>query len=221
MIAVDADLSVSTINHLADHARDYGKPLFISVGSSAAGERSWIESHAENMATCLSARLVVLRPLLEKLAIPQPQIDAFQHLVETGEASSLLDINELCRKLKTKYLLCCNVQKSQGFALLAAGLAPRHHYFKTPADVRTRVQGGNSAGVMDGAMVGFIQSYARVAKGKAGDGAVVDDRTQKVFDTNILDLVRYVSESEGATPGSVISFDEQEQEGSRVPSSGA
>jgi hypothetical protein len=126
------------------------------------------------------------------------------------------DVNAICSKLKTKNLLCCNVQQSQGFAVFAAGPTPYSHFFTTPVDVRSRVQEGNSAGVMDGAMAGFIQSCAQLeTQGKAGNGALFNAGTQKLFDTNIVDLVRHVSESEGATPGSVISFDEQAQEQSR------
>jgi len=217
MLALDSDLAVATINHIADHCRDRDKPLFISVGSTTAGMRSWIQSHDENIATCLTARLLVACRLLQQLSLGEVEINAFRHFVETGEMNGPFDVNAICSKLKTKHLLCCNVQQSQGFALFAAGPSPYTHFFKTPVDVRSRVQQGNSAGVMDGAMAGFIQSYAKLhARGTIEDGALANAKTQKLFDTNIGDLVRHVSESEGATPGSVISFDEQEQERSRV-----
>jgi hypothetical protein len=219
MLALDCDLAVSTINHIADHCRDRGKPLFLTVGSTAAGLRSWIHGHDENLATCLTARLLVVCRILEQLSFKQAELAAFRHFVETGQMNGSFDVNAICSKLKTRHLLCCNVQISQGFALFAAGPAPYSHFFRTPIDVRSRVQEGNSAGVMDGAMAGFIQSCARVTLRGAGagaDGALVNDKTQKIFDTSIVDLVRHVSESAGATPGSVISFDEQEQEQSRM-----
>jgi hypothetical protein len=123
------------------------------------------------------------------------------------------DVNAICSRLKSRHLLCCNVQTSQGFALFAAGPTPYAHFFQTPVDVRSRVQEGNSAGVMDGAMAGFIQSCAQLLeRTKAGNDLLVSKDSQRLFDTNILDLVRHVSETEGATPGSVISFDEQAQE---------
>ena len=40
--------------------------------------------------------------------------------------------------------------------------------------------------------------------------------SQRIFNTNILDLVEHVSESEGATPGSVISFEEEARQQSRL-----
>ena len=213
MLALDSDLAVSTINHIADHCRDRGKPLFVSVGSTTAGMRSWVQSHDENIATCLTARLVVARRLLEQQSLGEAEINAFRHFVETGETNGSFDVNAICRKLKTKHLLCCNVQQSRGFALFVAGQDPYTHFFKTPVDVRSRVQQGNSAGVMDGAMAGFIQSYAKLyVRGAIEEGALANVKTQRLFDTNIVDLVRHVSESEGATLGSVISFDEREQE---------
>jgi sugar/nucleoside kinase (ribokinase family) len=213
MLSLDSDLAVSTINHIADHCRDRDKPLFISIGSTTAGMRGWIQSHDENIATCLTARLLVARRLLEQLSFQEEEIDAFRHFVETGQINGQFDINAICGRLKTKHLLCCNVQKSQGFALFAAGPNPHKHFFATPIDVRSRVQEGNSAGVMDGAMAGFIKSCARADwRGKAEDGALVNAKTQRLFDTNIVDIVRHVSESEGATQGSVISFEEQASE---------
>jgi hypothetical protein len=214
MLALDSDLAVTTVNHLADHSRDYEKPLFISVGSPTAGLRSWIHSHDENLATCLTGRLLVLCKMLEQLSFEKAHIDAFQHFVETGEMKGSFDVNAICSRLKARHLLCCNVQTSQGFALFAAGQTPYAHFFRTPVDVRSRVQEGNSAGVMDGAMAGFIQSCAQVLDRRkaAGNDLLVGKDTQRLFDTSILDLVRHVSETEGATPGSVISFDEQEQE---------
>ena len=149
----------------------------------------------------------------DRLIRTAAEINAFRHFVETGETNGSFDVNAICRKLKTKHLLCCNVQQSRGFALFVAGQDPYTHFFKTPVDVRSRVQQGNSAGVMDGAMAGFIQSYAKLyVRGAIEEGALANVKTQRLFDTNIVDLVRHVSESEGATPGSVISFDEREQE---------
>jgi hypothetical protein len=73
---------------------------------------------------------------------------------------------------------------------------------------------GTSAGTVDGALAGFIQSYAQLAKRTrgAGDGGVINGDNAKVFQANILDFVEDVAESEGATTGSVISFEEQASE---------
>ncbi len=51
---------------------------------------------------------------------------------------------------------------------------------------------------------------------KVEDGNLVNDATQKHFHTSILDFVEHVSESEGATQGSVISFEEQASEQSQL-----
>ena len=217
MLVFDSDLAVATVNHIADHARDNDKPLFVCIGSPLAGQRSWIGSHDTNMATCLSGRLRVLCLILEQLKLPPGDLAGFRRFVETGDTASPFDVNEICRLLKTKHVVCCTVRQSQGFALLAAGQRPYSCFFTTPGEVRKRIQHGNSAGVVDGALAGFIQTYAHLARrGKVQDGDVVNDATRKLFDRNILDLVDHVSESEGATPGSVISFEEEARQQSRL-----
>lgn len=210
MLALDADLAVSTVNHIAEHARDHDKPLFISVGSPTAGARSWIGSYDINLATCVSGRLLVLCKVLERLPFSAGEIAAFRQFVETGERSDALDINKICRELKTNHVTSCNVQLSRGFAILAAGPTPYACFFATPAELRDRVQRGNSAGVMDGVLAGFIQSYAHLdASGRMEPGRVVNDETRRLFNRNIVEFVEHVSQSEGATPGSVISFEEE------------
>ena len=217
MLVLDCDLAVSIVNPIADHARDNSKPLFICIGSPTAGLRSWVRSHETNIATCLSGRMGVLHRILEQLTFSESELAAFRHFVETGTAAAHFDVNEICRLLKTKHVVCCNVQQSKGFALLAAGPTPYKCFFATPDEVRSRVQHGNSAGVVDGALAGFIQTYAHLAmRGKVEDGNLVNDATQKHFHTSILDFVEHVSESEGATQGSVISFEEQVSEQSQL-----
>jgi sugar/nucleoside kinase (ribokinase family) len=209
-LVLDSDLAVATVNRLCDHARDHGKPLFVCVGSPEAGVRSWIGGHDENLATCIGGRLLVLCRMLEHLNVAAAEIAAFHQFVESGDPSASFDITALCRHLKTSHLVCCNVRKSNGFGLLAAGGRPYKCFFETPEAVRTRVQEGNSAGVVDGALAGFIQSYARLAMaGRAGNGELLSQATQKLFNTNIVDFAEHVSESKGATPGSVISFEEE------------
>jgi sugar/nucleoside kinase (ribokinase family) len=209
-IMLDADLAVSTVNRIADHARDHGKPLFVSIGSPTAGIRSWTHSHSENLATCVSGRLLVLCQILEALEVPAAEIEAFRQFVESGATAEPFDINAICQRLMTRHVVCCNVQKSQGFALLAAGKRPYKCFVTTPEEVRDRIQAGKSAGIVDAAHAGFINSYAKLdTAGKIVEGEAVNDTTQRVFNTTILDLVEHVSESEGATPGSVISFEEE------------
>jgi hypothetical protein len=100
------------------------------------------------------------------------------------------------------FLVCSNVRESRGFVLLASGQAPYKCFFTTPENVRHRMQQGNSAGVVDGALAGCIQSYAHLArKGRAiDDGSMVNDDTAQMFKENILDFVEHVSESEGRRP---------------------
>jgi hypothetical protein len=216
-IAVDSDLAVSTVNRIADHARDHRKALFVSIGSPTAGVRSWIHSHPENVATCVSGRLVVLSQILEGLDASAAEIESFRQFAETGSSAEPFDINAICRRLMTQHVLCCNVPTSRGFALLAAGKRPYKGFFATPEEVRRRIQGGNSAGVVDGAHAGFVHAYAKLdMEGRIADGEAVNDATQRVFNTSILDLVEHVSESEGATPGSVISFEEEARQQSRL-----
>jgi|GEM_PF-6073825 len=210
LLVIDADLAVSTVNHIAERASDGGKPLFLCVGSPLAGLRSWIRSHDENQATCLSGRLQVLCKMLEQLGMGEQEISSFRQFVETGAEGVVFDVNEVCRRLKTRHVVCCNVRLSRGFAILAAGPTPYRCFFATPEDVRSRMQGGNSAGVVDGAMAGFIHCYARLSADRAlGGGDIVTSGTQRLFNSNIVDFVEHVSESEGATPGSVISFEEE------------
>jgi sugar/nucleoside kinase (ribokinase family) len=214
ILVLDADLAVPTVNHIAEHARINRKPLFMSIGSALAGTRTWLHSNTANTAVCLSGRSQVIRSILSTLKAPQAEIEAFRAFVATGEPNGTFDINQICRQLKTTYLVCSNVQQSRGFALLASGEPPYKRFFATPEDVRHRMQQGNSAGVVDGALAGFIQSYAQVAqRGRpAGGGGLINDDTARLFQANILDFVEHVSESEGATAGSVISFEEQASE---------
>ena len=214
ILVLDANLAVATVNHIAEHARNNRKPVFVSVGSAHAGMRTWLHSHTSNTAVCLSGRSQVIRSILSTLKVPQSQIDAFRSFVATGDPDSTFDINDICQRLKTTYLVCSNVRESRGFALLASGPAPYKCFFATPDDVRSRMHQGNSAGVVDGAIAGFIETYAQLThKSRAADdGSIVRDNTASMFKANILDFVEHVSESEGATAGSVISFEEQASE---------
>ena len=219
ILVLDADLAVPTVNRIAEHARNNGKPLFMSIGSEQAGMRTWLHSNVANSAVCVSGRLRVIRNILTRLkAVPDADIAAFSEFVETGAYDRSFDINRICGLLKTRYLVCSNIRVSHGFALLAAGDVPYKCFFATPEHVRTRMQHGNSAGVVDGAQAGFIQTYARLAQEAkdVDDASIVSDETKDLFRTNILDFVERVSESEGATPGSVVSFEEQASEQSRL-----
>ena len=218
ILVLDSDLAVPTINHIAAHARTNRKPLFLSVGSALAGTRSWLHSNAANEADCLSGRSLVIRTMLANLNIAPGEIDKFRTFVDTGRESGAFDINEICRQLRTKYLVCSNVRESHGFALLASGDTPYKCFFKTPENIRSRMQAGNSAGVVDGALAGFIESFAHIVRRNSADkqAGIVNDRNRKTFQSNILDFVEHVSESEGATPGSVISFEEQVSQQSRL-----
>jgi hypothetical protein len=219
ILVLDADLAVPTVNRIAEHARTNGKPLFMSIGSEQAGMRSWLHSNVANSAVCVSGRLRVIRNLLTRLnAVSADDIAAFSDFVEKGSYDRSFDINRICGLLKTRYLVCSNIRVSHGFALLAAADTPYKCFFATPEHVRTRMQHGNSAGVVDGAQAGFIQTYARLAQDEQGTGnaSIINDDNKDAFRANILDFVEHVSESEGATPGSVVSFEEQASEQSRL-----
>ncbi len=71
ILVLDADLAVATVNHIAEHARNNRKPLFMSVGSVLAGTRTWLPSSTANAAVCLSGRSQVIRTLLSTLKVPQ------------------------------------------------------------------------------------------------------------------------------------------------------
>ena len=144
------------------------------------------------------------------------ELAALREFVEQGASSLAFDINAICKHLKAKHVVCCHVREARGFALLAAGEKPYRCFLATPEEVRARVQGGNSAGVVDGALAGFIETYARLTvRGKTDGSSVVNDETRRFFNTNTLDFVERVSQSEGATPGSVISFEEEARQQSR------
>jgi hypothetical protein len=183
MLVLDADLAVPSIDHIAEHARLNNKPLFLSVGSALAGMRSWLMSSEVNEANCIGGRSMVIRALLEHMRMPQDDIAAFRSFVESGNATGRFDINEICHQLRTKCLVCSNVRESKGFALLAAGATPYKCFFATPESVRHRMQQGNSAGVVDGALAGFIQAYAEVAERAQATSAacIVDDTSRKEF----------------------------------------
>jgi sugar/nucleoside kinase (ribokinase family) len=217
MLVLDADLAVSTVNHVAEHAHDNGKPLFVCIGAPTAGMRGWIHSHDENMAMCVSGRLVVLGHMLEQLGLEESETEAFRAFVTDGTGPGTLDINAICRLLKTNHVVCCNVRDARGVALLAAGERPYSCFLPTGEDVRERILHGKSAGVVDGALAGFIESYAYVKKkrAKAEGTAPLSDATRRFYNSNIMDFVEHVSQSEGATPGSVISFEEEARQQSR------
>jgi len=121
ILMLDADLAVSTVNHVAEHAHDNGKPLFVCIGSPTAGMRGWTNSHDENMAMCVSGRMVVLGLMLEQLGLATSEIEAFRAFATSGTGPGAFDINGVCRLLKTNHLVCCNVREAQGVARLAAG----------------------------------------------------------------------------------------------------
>ncbi len=218
MLVIDADLAVATVNHIADHARRHDKPLFLSVGSVLAGTRTWLHSNTENVAVCLGARLLVIRAILTALKVPE-SYDRGLPLVRCQRRSrsavrhqrNLPDAEDAISRMQ-------QCAQSRGFALLASGNPAYKSFFTTPEDVRHRMQQGNSAGVVDGALAGFIHSYAQlVRKGRSpDDGSIVNDDTVGNFKANILNFVEHVSESEGATQGSVISFEEQASEQSQL-----
>ena len=214
-LALDADLSTSIINHVAEHTNDHGKSLFVAVGSPLAGMRGWVQSHDENIATCLSGRLGVLCIMLEKLGLAKTELDAFRAFVETGTDAALFDVNKICRLLKTRHVISGNVREARGFALLAAGERPYCCFLSMPDEVRSRVQHGNAAGVVDGALAGFIETYLRLALRRKEAGSAIGDGTRKPLNATIMDFVERVSQSEGATPGSVISFEEEARQQSR------
>jgi sugar/nucleoside kinase (ribokinase family) len=215
-LVVDADLAVSIVNRVAEHASDHGKQFFVSVGSPSAGRRGWIHSHDENVATCLSGRLGVLSSILEQLEHDAAEIAAFRAFVEKGAAATAFDVNGICARLKTRHLVSCQVRESQGIALLAAGDPPYSCFLPIPKEVQVRLRHGKAAGVMDGALAGFVEAFARASRrDKEAGGAVVSEKSRRLFGGTILDFVEHVSQSEGATPGSVISFEEQAREQSR------
>ncbi|HET6221088.1 MAG TPA: hypothetical protein VFE11_02940, partial [Dongiaceae bacterium] len=215
-LMLDADLAVSIVNHVAEHSHDHGKPLFVSIGSPFAGMRGWIQSHEENIATCLSGRLGVLCTMLEQLGLAPADLAALRDFVDRGATGVAFDVNAVCKLLKTRHVVSCNVRESRGFALLAADDEPYSCFLEMPDEMRTRVQHGNSAGVVDGALAGFIETYLRLAmRRKAESGSIVSQGTRRPFNSNIIDFVEHVSQSEGATPGSVISFEEEARQQSR------
>ena len=216
ILMLDADLAVSTVNHVAEHAHDNGKPLFVCIGSPTAGMRGWTNSHDENMAMCVSGRMVVLGLMLEQLGLATSEIEAFRAFATSGTGPGAFDINGVCRLLKTNHVVCCNVREAQGVALLAAGDPPYACFLSMPEDVRDRILHGNAAGVVDGALAGFIESFAYVTKrSKAETSTPLTNATRKFFNSNIRDFVEHVSQSEGATPGSVISFEEEARQQSQ------
>ena len=214
-LVLDADLAVSIVNHVAEHTNDRGKPLFVCVGSPLAGMRGWIQSHEENVAACLSGRLGVLGTMLGELGLAPAELAAFCEFVEKG-SSAPFDINAICGLLKTRHIVSCRVRECRGFAVLSAGEQPYSCFLPTPDEVRARVQRGNSAGIVDGALAGFAEAYLRLALRRKSEAATsVSDKSRKTFNATIVDCVEHVSQSEGATPGSVISFEEEARQENR------
>ena len=219
VLVFDADLAVPTVNHIAEHARNNNKPLFMSIGSALAGTRTWLHSNVANAAVCVSGRLLVICTILATLKVPEAEIKRVP--LVRGHRRSRQRVRHQ-RDLPTPEDQISRVQQRAGIARASRcsrqAHAPYKCFFATPEDVRYRMQQGNSAGVVDGALAGFIESYAQLARKwqAADDGSIVNDDTAQIFKANILDFVEHVSESEGATPGSVISFEEQASEQSQL-----
>ena len=166
-LVLDADLAVSIVNHVAEHAHDQRQAAL----------------RLHRVAACRHARLDP-QPRRERRDLPERK--AGRPMPHAGAArlsrgrdrrvsrvrderhdAAAFDINAICKRLKTKHVVCCNVRESQGVALLAAGDTPYCCFLATPEEVRARIQHGNSAGVVDGALAGFIESYAHA--GSAGE----------------------------------------------------
>jgi sugar/nucleoside kinase (ribokinase family) len=213
ILVSDADLTPTTLNHICDLARDNSKPIFLIFGSEDNALKSWLapNSNKNNIAACVAGRSQIIANLLKSAQVPDRQIQAFEEYVKMGDESLQFDIGQICAALKTQNVLCTHVQSAEGFAVLAARESgPQRFFHSVTKDVKQKVQ-SNATGIVDAALSGFIKSYVTLAPKrdvKLERFDLRNEQTQTNLSANIDDYVGHVISSEGATPGSVISFEE-------------
>jgi hypothetical protein len=213
-LIADVNLSCAALDHLAEHARTNKKPLFMSLGSPEAAKENWLEGDPQKKALGVAGRSQVICKLLEHKKVSREHIEALMRFVDKGENSTRLDVNLICANLRARYVLCVHPSSFQGFALLAARDADPQAHFIPAEGIKAQK---NMAGVVDAALSGFINTFARLTRRK--DGIKGFERLdlrhpdfQAKLKHDIMHFVRDSARSEGATAGSVISFEEDTEE---------
>jgi hypothetical protein len=213
-LATDVNLNCAVIDQIAEHARTHEKPLFVSLGSDEAALSNWLEGDSEKQATCVAARSQVIRRLLKHRNIPPQQIDALTRFADTGDGATQIEVNLICNTLRARYVLyAAHPHSFGGFAFLAAKENDPKAYF-IPVE-STKAAKGSMAGIVDAALCGFISTYVGATR-RNPDGFERLDLRNPNFQARlkhaITHFVRDSAHSEGATSGSVISFEENTAE---------
>jgi len=207
VVVTDTDMSAPTVAHTAQTAAANAIPLFVSLGSRVAARSKWLHGPATCKAYCVCGRLETVKALLTDAGLSAPEIAAFDDFLKTRRPSSHLEA--VCRALRTDHLvIAVEVESPHGFGVISAG---GHSFFiDTSMEADEKVSRGNTAGVADAALSGFIYSYLQTPRNPS-DRPKFAEPQQKSISSNITTFVDRAAASEGATPGSVISFEEEEK----------
>lgn len=212
LVVTDTDMSAPTVAHTAQIAAANAIPLFVSLGSRAAARSKWLNGPASSNAYCVCGRLETVKALLADAGLSTTVTGAFDDFLKTRRPSSQLEA--VCRALRTEHLIVAvEVEPPHGFGVISA---KGHSFFiDTSMETDEAVSRGNTAGVADAALSGFIYSYLQALKNRS-DGPIFVQPEQASISSNITSFVDGAAATEGATPGSVISFEEEEKAQSKL-----
>jgi hypothetical protein len=220
-------LSAETLSHLLRSVKNQSAPLFVILGSVAEGRTNWLDAAPEEVGECtaLCARLDVLLGTLED-RVPPLVIGTLKQSANGSDAATLkAHAAEICRALGVKHVVWVSAAPDEkgevacSFSAIAANQSVMS--FRASDDVNERLREGNSAGLADAALSGFIRAYHTLAKRRSGRRDPVptldfdNPDVQRSVKYQISRIASHVAESRGATPGSVISLEEEESLHSR------
>jgi hypothetical protein len=202
IVATDTNMSAKTVGDVAKNSAERKVPLFISLGSEKDAKDAWLKGSPTSKAYCVCGRLEVIKPLLAEAGLDSAAINAFDDFLRTHRVSPLL--SGICTALRTKFVLVIvEAEIPRGFGVLSAG--GEGVFIGASKGTDQKVSTGNTAGVADAALSGFIYTFLR------GSGAMkLKAAEQEALRSNITAFVDRAAASEGSTPGSVISFEEED-----------
>jgi sugar/nucleoside kinase (ribokinase family) len=210
-IVIDSDLSVHTVDHIEEHAFKNGKPLFVSLGSRSAARTSWLINQIERGATAVAGHRKCVSDILRDLA--PGTVRGLEDFLD-GRTASAVDARTICQVFYAKHVICsCG---DRGFGFLSAHESPGHAIFIDTRDAGTRHgPRRTTAGLADAGFSAFIKTYLALHGEKAIDVSqplnLSEPALQGRLEKAVKDYVSVVLNCEGATPGSVINFEENKR----------
>jgi hypothetical protein len=210
-LVADVNLSSSVIDSTAEHAQTEEKPVFVRLGSSEqAAESNWLKNKDEKRAVCVAGRSEIIVQLLQLLKQPDLSLE-LKSLGENPD-SRYVNVSRICEELQTRHVLC--YYSSGRYALLVAREKSPEFCFVKELDSKQH------AGIVDAVLAGFISTYSYFTRYMGRKYAIrrfeeKDLEQIKFIDHlqhNIKKIVEDTQKFEGATAGSLISFEEVDTE---------